>query len=95
MLTERRRGDSNGRPFAVSGNVIDDEAVDIVTNTPAQVNVHLNDLLGGSKNIGVDNISMDRVHGTVDARRTGGDSRAALVRKRPRRSAELFSSRLG
>ena len=31
----------------ISGNVIDDEAVDIATNTPAQVNVHLNDLLGG------------------------------------------------
>jgi Right handed beta helix region len=51
----------------ISENVIDDEAVDIATNTPAQVNVHLNDLLGGSENIGVDNISMDKVHGTVDA----------------------------
>jgi hypothetical protein len=49
----------------ISENVIDDEAVDIATNTPAQVNVHLNDLLG--ENIGVDNISMDKVHGTVDA----------------------------
>jgi hypothetical protein len=49
----------------ISGNVIDDEAVDIATNTPAQVNVHLNDLLG--ENIGVDNISTDKVHGTVDA----------------------------
>ena len=46
----------------ISGNVIDDEAVDIATNTPAQVNVHLNDLLGGRKTIGVNNISA-----TVDA----------------------------
>ena len=46
----------------ISENVIDDEAVDIATNTPAQVNVHLNDLLDG--NLGVDNIGA----GTVDAR---------------------------
>jgi hypothetical protein len=46
----------------ISENVIDDEAVDIATNTPAQVNVHLNDLLDGK--IGVDNIGA----GTVDAR---------------------------
>jgi len=45
----------------ITGNVIDDESVDIVTNTPAQVNVNLNDLLDG--NIGVDNIGA----GTVDA----------------------------
>ena len=43
-------------------NLIDAEAVDIATNTPAQVNVHLNDLLDGK--IGVDNIAA----GTVDAR---------------------------
>ena len=57
----------------ISGNVIDDEAVDIATNTPAHVNakntptlvaVHLNNLLGG--NIGVDNISPDK-GATVDA----------------------------
>jgi parallel beta-helix repeat protein len=45
----------------ISENVIDDEAVDIVTKTPAQVAVHLNDLLDGK--IGVDNIGA----GTVDA----------------------------
>jgi hypothetical protein len=45
----------------ISGNVIDDEAVDIATKTPAQVNVHLNDLLG--EKIGVDNLGT----GTVDA----------------------------
>jgi hypothetical protein len=45
----------------ISGNVIEDEAEDIVTQTPAEVNVHFNDLLGG--HIGVDNIGT----GTVDA----------------------------
>jgi parallel beta-helix repeat protein len=45
----------------ISENVIDDEAVDIATKTPAQVNVHLNDLLG--EKIGVDNLGT----GTVDA----------------------------
>jgi parallel beta helix pectate lyase-like protein len=45
----------------IAENVIDDEAVDIVTNTPAQIAVHLNDLLDGK--IGVDNIGA----GTVDA----------------------------
>jgi hypothetical protein len=45
----------------VSQNVIDNEAIDIVANTPAQVAVHLNDLLGGK--LGVDNIGA----GTVDA----------------------------
>jgi Right handed beta helix region len=45
----------------IAGNVIEDEAVDIATKTPAQVNVHLNDLLG--EKIGVDNLGT----GTVDA----------------------------
>jgi Right handed beta helix region len=45
----------------IEGNLIEDEAEDIVTKTPAEVNVHFNDLLGG--NIGVDNIGT----GTVDA----------------------------
>jgi hypothetical protein len=49
----------------ITGNVINDEAVDIATNTPAQVNVHLNDLLG--KRIGVDNILIIQTVGTVDA----------------------------
>jgi hypothetical protein len=46
----------------IVGNVINDEAVDIATNTPAQVNVHLNDILG--MRIGVDNLDKS---GTVDA----------------------------
>jgi parallel beta-helix repeat protein len=45
----------------ISGNVIKREAVDIATNTPGQVNIHINNLLGGD--IGVDNIGT----GTVDA----------------------------
>ena len=47
----------------ITGNVIEDEADDIVANTPGQVNVHLNDLLGGDNNIGVNNIGK----GAVDA----------------------------
>jgi Right handed beta helix region len=45
----------------ISGNVIQDEAEDIVTKTPAEIDAHFNDLLGG--NIGVDNLGT----GTVDA----------------------------
>jgi hypothetical protein len=45
----------------ISQNIVKDEAVGIVTNTPTQVNAHLNDLLGHS--IGVDNLGT----GTVDA----------------------------
>jgi hypothetical protein len=45
----------------ISGNVIEEETVDIATNTPGQVNIHLNNLLDGD--IGVDNIGT----GTVDA----------------------------
>ena len=47
----------------ITGNVIEDEADDIVANTPGQVNVHLNDLLGGDNDVGVGNIGT----GTVDA----------------------------
>ena len=47
----------------ITGNVIEDEADDIVANTPGQVNVHLNDLLGGDNDVGVDN----KGTGTVDA----------------------------
>jgi hypothetical protein len=47
----------------ITGNVIDDEEeVDIAANTPAQVNIHLNDLLG--ERIGVDDLNTG---GTVDA----------------------------
>lgn len=38
----------------ISGNVITDEDIDVAVNTPAWVNVHLNDLLGGK--IGVANV---------------------------------------
>jgi parallel beta-helix repeat protein len=50
----------------ITGNVINDEAVDMATNTPAQITVHLNDLLG--MRIGVDNIlTTTNTVGTVDA----------------------------
>jgi hypothetical protein len=45
----------------ISGNVIDHESQDVVTNTPAEVDVHFNNLLGAK--VGVDNIGK----GTVDA----------------------------
>jgi parallel beta-helix repeat protein len=45
----------------ISQNVIKDEAVDVAVNTPANVNVHLNDLLG--KMIGLANLGS----GSVDA----------------------------
>lgn len=45
----------------IAGNVITDEAEDVVANTPAKVEVHLNDLIGGT--LGVDNLGT----GTVDA----------------------------
>jgi hypothetical protein len=38
----------------IAHNVIKDEAEDIVTKTPAEVDIHFNDLLGG--NIGVENL---------------------------------------
>ena len=38
----------------ISQNVIRDEDVDIAVNTPAQVDIHLNDLLGGK--VGVDDV---------------------------------------
>ena len=43
----------------IFGNVINEEAIDVATKTPGQVNVHLNSLLGGS--IGVDNLGNGRV----------------------------------
>jgi parallel beta-helix repeat protein len=52
----------------ISGNVIRDEQVDVAINTPADVNVHLNNLLGG--NIGVANVcAFDHAScaGTIDA----------------------------
>lgn len=44
-------GGSPVRGTTISQNVIRDEDVDIAVNTPAEVDIHLNDLLGG--NIGV------------------------------------------
>jgi parallel beta-helix repeat protein len=52
----------------ISQNVIRDEDVDIAINTPSEVDIHLNDLLGGG--IGVDNIcALDQAActGSIDA----------------------------
>jgi hypothetical protein len=46
----------------ISGNIIEEETEDIVTNTPAEVNVHFNDLLGGQ--VGVNNIGTGTVNAT-------------------------------
>lgn len=43
----------------ISQNIINNEAVDIAVNTPAYVDIHLNDLLG--KMFGVDNLGMATV----------------------------------
>jgi hypothetical protein len=45
----------------IAGNLIDNEAVDIAANTPAEVDAHLNNLLDES--IGIDNLGA----GTVNA----------------------------
>jgi hypothetical protein len=52
----------------ISGNTIRDEDIDVAVNTPAEVDVHLNDLLGHK--IGVGNVcAFDHASctGTVDA----------------------------
>jgi parallel beta-helix repeat protein len=46
----------------ISGNTIDNESVDVVTNTPAEVDLHFNNLLGGQ--IGVDNLGPGAVNAT-------------------------------
>jgi parallel beta-helix repeat protein len=54
-------GASPIRGTIISGNTISDEDVDVAVNTPARVDVHLNNLL--RKSIGVDNLA----NGTIDA----------------------------
>jgi hypothetical protein len=51
-------GDGGSPVFGtvISGNIIHDEAIDIAVNTPAEVDIHLNDLLGGK--IGVGDVCM-------------------------------------
>jgi hypothetical protein len=44
-------GGSPIRGTIVSHNVINEEAVDIAVNTPAEVDIHLNDLLGGETGV--------------------------------------------
>jgi hypothetical protein len=48
----------------ISGNVIDDEAVDVAVNTPAEVDLHLNNLLG--RETGVANIGSGTVNATFN-----------------------------
>jgi parallel beta-helix repeat protein len=61
-------GGSPVRGTIISQNVIENEAIDIAVNTPAKLDAHANDLLGGG--IGVDNVcAFDGVAciGSVDA----------------------------
>jgi parallel beta-helix repeat protein len=61
-------GGSPVRGTIISQNVIENEQVDVAVNTPVEVDVHFNDLLGG--NIGVANVcTLDApaCKGTVDA----------------------------
>ncbi len=65
-------GGSPVRGTIISHNVIRDEDVDIAVNTPAEVDVHLNDLLGGK--IGVANVcafdnpsNLSACTGSIDA----------------------------
>ena len=55
----------------ISGNVISDEAIDIAVNTPAEVDIHLNDLRGGRGVIGVGDVcAFDKARicaGSIDA----------------------------
>jgi parallel beta-helix repeat protein len=46
----------------ISGNTIENEAADVVINTPAEVDLHLNNLLGG--NIGVANTGSGSINAT-------------------------------
>ena len=46
----------------ITGNTIDNESVDVVVNTPAEVDLHFNNLLGGQ--IGVDNLGTGTVNAT-------------------------------
>ena len=46
----------------IRGNTIDNEDADVVTNTPAEVDLHFNNLLGDQ--IGVDNLGSGTVNAT-------------------------------
>jgi hypothetical protein len=53
----------------IARNIIEDEAVDVAVNTPAEVDVHLNDLLGGKVGV-ADVCALDKASmctGTIDA----------------------------
>jgi len=62
-------GGSPVRGTVISQNVIRDEDVDIAVNTPAEVDIHLNDLLGGKIGV-VDVCALDKSSactGSIDA----------------------------
>jgi parallel beta-helix repeat protein len=62
-------GASPVRGTVIAENVIWDEAIDIAVNTPAEVDIHLNDLLGGKIGVG-DVCALDASKvctGTIDA----------------------------
>ncbi len=62
-------GGSPVRGTVISHNVIGDEAIDVAVNTPADVDIHLNDLLGGKIGVG-DVCALDASKvctGTIDA----------------------------
>ncbi len=56
---------ASGEPLTgntVTGNIIEQEAVDVAVRTSAQIDIHLNDLLGGG--VGVDNQGSGIVNAT-------------------------------
>jgi parallel beta-helix repeat protein len=62
-------GGSPVRGTVISQNVISDEDIDIAINTPSEVDIHLNSLLGGGIGVG-DVCALDGSHvctGTIDA----------------------------
>ncbi len=74
---------ASGEPLTgntVTGNIIEQEAVDVAVRTSAQIDIHLNDLLGGG--VGVDN----QGSGIVNATQNYWGSRVDRVRPAARRS---------
>jgi hypothetical protein len=86
----------------ITFNIISDEDVDIAINTPAKVEIHTNNLLGGK--IGVANVcAFDGATicgGVIDAKRNYWGARMALAPAgravlSPKGIARTFSSHLG
>jgi hypothetical protein len=81
----------------IAQNVIRDEDVDVAINTPAYVEIHFNDLLGG--NIGVANVcAYDKAancSGVIDASLNYWDARAASREDAPPPTEPLGLQRPG